>query len=264
MRKALSLPPLTCQQRDAVERNMALARRLLKLYDFGHRESYTWQDIEQLAYMGLMRAVQKFDPSRGVKLSTYAQFWVRSVIQHNLAARDRMIRVPCSRSGRHRFLPVESLDVLLERDDPILETSLCDDSGGLDDLDTAMQSKDTAESLLSVLDDRSRRILLMRLEGNATLEGIGRKLNMTRERVRQIVIAAMNKIKAVAYARMPEEFAEQPQLDRKKGYMPNHQCVVCGKEFWAPKMRQRSCSVACGTKLARQVKKGKAAAKGIA
>lgn len=53
-----------------------------------------YEDISQLGVFGLIRAIQKFDATRGHKFSTYATWWIRQAIQRGLANEGRLIRVP--------------------------------------------------------------------------------------------------------------------------------------------------------------------------
>ncbi len=52
--------------------------------------------------LGLLRAVDKFDPSRGFRLATYAGWWVRQAIQRAIAHKARPVRLPTSHAAQLR------------------------------------------------------------------------------------------------------------------------------------------------------------------
>lgn len=66
-------------------------------------QSMEFRDLVQEAAIGLARAAEKFDPSRGYKFSTYAYWWVRQAIRRSAAMEDAMIRIPVHiRDGSYR------------------------------------------------------------------------------------------------------------------------------------------------------------------
>lgn len=182
-------------------------------------------DIVQEGNLGLMRALDKFDPDRGCKFSTYASWWIRQTIARYLMQEDQ-IRVPIhmqevrnrvfratlmleatgaatpqavadlagvtkKRLAQVQELPFigASCDEPLCEDGSLLGDVIVDDDA--EDVEAAVIRHDLwdhFDELLEGLTPRERLVFEMRFghEG-ASLDQIGRALNLTRERIRQII-----------------------------------------------------------------------------
>ncbi len=190
------------------------------------------EDEFQEACIGLIRAAEKFDASRGFKFSTYASWWIRQAASRGRADRGRVIRLPVHIDSqvqaiqrfRRRYQRDHGCDpdaelVAKRLDRPLADVKSMIETGqvvlSLDDPEVQAPTEpvwfpnedegrvERAAALRSMiarrLDAREKRILEMRfgLGGQAprTLDQVGRDLGVTRERIRQIQSNAMGKLR---------------------------------------------------------------------
>lgn len=196
---------------ECVRRNAPLVTAILKRTNARYAD---WDDLFQEGLIGLDTAVMRFDLTRGTRLSTVADYWMRQKMQRWRMERQHAIRVPRRRQAECRgpASDGEPDDVSRARAAMLPMSSLDAKTGdGLSFADTLEarpehSPRETAEDLrrmwdaIDKLGPRERGILVDRCLLGKTLEEIGDKLGVTKERVRQIQLTATRRL-AVEFRR---------------------------------------------------------------
>ena len=227
---------------DLCVKNKRLVDKYAYAYSKKYRHHLDFEELEQVGFMGLIKAAQRFDIKLGYSFSTYAVWWIKQTISREIMDNGFAIRIPvhmmerinkiasienkytnCTREERiskiaeemgmsedavrecmvlkTNILTYSSLNAPVgeEEDSELGDFIPSEDVLSVEDIVASHELRGSLEEAMETLKDRERLVLRMRFgldDGKPrTLEYVGQKFGVTRERIRQIEAKALRKMR---------------------------------------------------------------------
>ena len=243
---------------DLCIKNKRLVDKYVIAYEKRYGNHLDFEDLEQVGFLGLIKAAQKFDIHQGTSFSTYAVFWIKQSISREIMDNGYAIRIPVHMMEKinkvvmchnkltgegvppherilqissqleysvddvreclklkQNFLGYTSLDVPIgeDSDSELGDFIPVEEEYSVEQMAFSKALRHEMENVLMTLPPRERDILKLRFGWDdnhpRTLEEIGLKYDVTRERIRQIAAKALRKLRHPTRSRRLKDFVEE-------------------------------------------------------
>lgn len=240
---------------DLCVKNKKLVDKYVVAYQKRYGNRLDFEDLEQVGFIGLIKAARKFEIDQGNVFSTYAVFWIKQAISREIMDNGYAIRIPVHMMERiNKVARIESQYIELSIEERIekiseelsmseervreclilkknylryasLNAPIGDEEDvelgemipeeeimSVEDIVVDLELRRALKSIISTLTQREQKVINLRFgleDGrNRTLEEVGRKFNVTRERIRQIESKALRKLRHPSRSRKIKDYLD--------------------------------------------------------